>query len=153
MWLGYPSSHGSTGSIESTSSPRSCLSILNTDNTRSVTPSPSSSSSSSKILPISKLLIRGVAFPDLIWWPVFLMPPTRSTASSRRLALVLTIFSLGEIMPSCSRCSEKGLLYVAIASPSGRQPSSCAECTKANMRSSCNVRSVSDAKCARRLRL
>ena len=36
-WLGYPSSHGSTGSIESTTSRMSSLSNRNTDITRSVT--------------------------------------------------------------------------------------------------------------------
>jgi len=50
-------------------------------------------------------------------------------------------------MPSCSRCAKEGLVYVAITAPSSRQPSSCSECTKSNVRSSCDVRSVSDAEC------
>ena len=37
MWLGYPSSHGSTSFIESTTSQMSSLSNRNADNTRSVT--------------------------------------------------------------------------------------------------------------------
>ena len=81
------------------------------------------------------------------------MPPIRSSTSKRRARIVSTILSLGEIIPSYSRCSEKKLVYVAIVSPFGRQPSSYAKCTKANMRSSCNVRSVSDTKYIRFLRL
>ena len=81
------------------------------------------------------------------------MPPIRSSASKRRTRIVSTILSLSEIMPSCSRCSKKKLVYVAIASPSIRQPSSYAKYTKANIRSSCNVRSVSNTKYTRLLRL
>jgi len=73
----------------------------------------------------------------------------RSLASERRARTIAVILSLGEIMPSCSRCAEKKLVCIAIAAPSGRQPSSCVECTKSNMRSSCNVRSVSDAEWSR----
>ena len=81
------------------------------------------------------------------------MPPTRSTASSRRLALILTILLLSKIIPSYSRYSKKGLLYITIASPSGRQSSSYTKYIKANIRSSCNVRSVSNTKYTRYLRL
>ena len=79
------------------------------------------------------------------------MPPIRSSASKRYTRVVLTILSLGEIMPSYSRCSKKKLVCVAIASPFGRQPSSYTKCTKANMRFSCNVRSVSNTKYTRYL--
>ena len=72
------------------------------------------------------------------------MPSIKFTALKRRTLLVSTIISLGEIMSSCSRCAEKRLSCVAIAAPSGRQPSSCSECTKANMQSSCNVYLVSN---------
>ena len=75
------------------------------------------------------------------------MPP--SVASVRRTALVALILLIGKVMPSCSRCVEKRLVCVAIAAPSGCQPSSYAEYTKANMRSSYNVCSVSDAECTR----
>ena len=74
------------------------------------------------------------------------MPPIRSLASKRRAYAVVVILSLGEIMPSYSHCDEKKLVYVAIVAPFGHQPSSCVKCTKSNMRSSCNVKLVSDAK-------
>jgi len=59
-------------------------------------------------------------------------PPSSSTARwSRTVAIIL---SLGGIMPSLySRYAKEGLVYVALASPSSRQPSSCLECTKANV--------------------
>ena len=67
---------------------------------------------------------------------MFLMPLVRSLASKRCACVVAVILSLGEIMPTCSCCVLKGLVCVAIMAPSGRQPSSCAEYTKLNMRSS-----------------
>ena len=81
------------------------------------------------------------------------MPPIRSTAFKRRARIVSTILSLGEVIPTYSRYAEKKLVYIAIASPSSRQPSSYAKCTKANIRSSYNVHSVSNTKYARCLRL
>ena len=76
------------------------------------------------------------------------MPPVRTFLSStdRRACTATFILSLGEVMPTCSRCADKKLVYIAIAAPSSRQPSSCFKCTSANMRSSCDVRSVSNAK-------
>jgi len=61
--------------------------------------------------------------------------------------LVSQILSTGEIILLCSRCDEKGLVYITIASPIGRQPLSYAKCTKANMRFSCDVHSTSNVKC------
>ena len=81
------------------------------------------------------------------------MPPIRSSASKRRTRVVSTILSLSKIISSYSRCSKKKLVYVTIASPSSRQPSSYTKYTKANIRSSYNVRSVSNAKYTRRLYL
>ena len=81
------------------------------------------------------------------------MPPIRSSASKRRTRIVSTILSLSKIIPSYSRYSKKKLVYIAIALPSSRQPSSYAKYTKANIRSSCNVRSVSNTKYTRLLRL
>jgi len=52
-------------------------------------------------------------------------------------------------MPSYSYCVDKKLVYIAITAPSGRQPSSYAKYTKSNIRSSCDVRSVSNAKYTR----
>ena len=68
----------------------------------------------------------------------------RSLASKRRAYTVAVILLLGEIMPSYSHCDEKKLVYIAIIVPFGRQPSSYSKCTKSNIYSSCNVRSVSD---------
>jgi len=58
----------------------------------------------------------------------------------------VTILSLSEIILLCSYCVKKGLVYIAIAAPSSRQPSSCSKCTRLNTRSSYNVRLVSNTK-------
>ena len=72
MWLGYPLFYGSTGSISSAfyililtqyKSPFSTYTILFI---RSVIPAPSSLFLSLKSSSISKLLIRGVLYPNLI---------------------------------------------------------------------------------------
>ena len=76
------------------------------------------------------------------------MPPIRSLASERRAYTVAVILLLGKIMPSCSCCEEKKLVYVIIIVPFSCQPSFCVKCTKLNMCLSCNVRSVSDAEYA-----
>ena len=69
---------------------------------------------------ISKLLIRGVLYPNLIWWfLLFLMPPIRSSASKRRTYIVLVILLLGEIIPMYSRCAKKKLVYIIIVAPFG----------------------------------
>ena len=81
------------------------------------------------------------------------MPPIRSSASKRRTRIVSTILSLGKVISPYSRCLKKELVYVAIASPSGCQPSSYAKCIKANIRSSYNVRSISKNKYTRLIRL
>ena len=75
------------------------------------------------------------------------MPPIRSSASKRCTYTVTVIFLLSEIMPSCSRCEEKKLVYITIVTLFSRQPSSYIKYTKSNMYLSCNIRSVSDAKC------
>ena len=81
------------------------------------------------------------------------MPPIRSFASTRYTRVVLTILSLSKVIPTYSYYAEKKLVYIAIASPSSRQPSSYAKYIKANIYSSYNVRSVSNAKYTRYLRL
>ena len=81
------------------------------------------------------------------------MPPIRSSTSKRRTRVVLKILSLSKIIPTYSYYSEKKLVYIAIASPSSRQPSSYSKCTKVNIRSSYNVRSISNAKYIRLLYL
>ena len=83
------------------------------------------------------------------------MPPVRSLVSKRAayyFKLVAVILLLGEIMPTYSYYAEKGLVYITIVAPLGRQPSFCAKCTKLNICLSCDVRLVSNAKCAFLLR-
>ena len=77
------------------------------------------------------------------------MPPVRSLAfkrTARHFKLIAVIFLLSKIMPIYSYYMEKGLVYVAIIAPLGRQPSFYAKCTKLNIRLSYNVRLVSNAK-------
>ena len=78
------------------------------------------------------------------------MPPIRSLASKRTayyFKLVAIILSLNKIMPTYSCYMEKGLVYIIIIAFLGCQPSSYTKCTKLNMRSSCDIRLVSDIKC------
>ena len=73
------------------------------------------------------------------------MPPIRSLASKCCTYVIAVILLLGEIMPSCSCCEEKKLVYIIIIAFFGCQPSSYIKCTKSNMRLSCNVKLVSNA--------
>ena len=77
---------------------------------------------------------------------MFLMPPVRSSASKRHTCVIAVILLLSEIMPTYSCCVLKGLVYITIIAPLGRQPSSCTKYTKLNIHSSYNVKLVSDAK-------
>ena len=77
------------------------------------------------------------------------MPLVGSLVSKRTayyFKLVAVILLLGEIMPTYSRYAEKGLVYIIIIAPLGRQPSFCIKYTKLNIHSSCNIRLVSNAK-------
>ena len=74
------------------------------------------------------------------------MPPIRSLVSKHRAYTVAVILLLGEIMPSYSCYNEKKLVYIIIIAPFSRQLSSCSECTKLNIRLSCNIKSVSNVK-------
>ena len=76
------------------------------------------------------------------------MPSVRSSVSKRRAYVIAVILSLGEIMPTYFRCVLKGLVYIAIIAPLGRQPSSYTKYTKLNIRLSCDVRSVFNTKYA-----
>ena len=76
------------------------------------------------------------------------MPLIRSLASKRRTRVMAVILSLGEIMPIYSYCVLKGLVYIIIIAPLGRQPSFYAKCIKLNIHLSCNIKSVSNAKYA-----
>ena len=51
------------------------------------------------------------------------------------------IFLLSEIMPSCSYCEEKKLVYITIVAFFSRQPSSYIKYTKLNMCLSYNIKS------------
>ena len=75
------------------------------------------------------------------------MPFIRSLTSKRYAYIVLVILLLSKIMPTYSHCTEKKLVYITIAVPSSRQPSSCLKCTKSNMHLSYNIKSVSDTEC------
>ena len=75
------------------------------------------------------------------------MPLIRFLVSKRRTHAIAVILLLGEIMPSYSCCKEKKLVYIIIITPSGYQPSFYSKCTKLNIRLSCNVKSVFNAKC------
>jgi hypothetical protein len=75
------------------------------------------------------------------------MPSVRSLVFkylAYRSKLVAVILLFSEIMPSCFRYVEKGLVYIAITALFSRQPSSCSECIKLNIHLSCNM---SNAKC------
>ena len=67
------------------------------------------------------------------------MPPVRFLVSKYYTYIVAVILLLSEIMPTCSYCTEKKLVYIAIAAPFSRQLSSCFKYTKSNMRLSCDV--------------
>ena len=76
------------------------------------------------------------------------MPPIRFLASERRAYVVAVILLFGEIMPTCSRCMLKGLVCIIIIASLGCQPASYTKYIKLNMRSSCDVRLVSNTKYA-----
>ena len=71
-----------------------------------------------------------------------LIPLIRFLASKRRACVIAIILLLGEIMPTYSCYVLKGLVYIVIIAPLGRQPSFYTKCTKLNMRLSCNIRLV-----------
>jgi len=133
-----------------TNSSSSALSSCDTYLIRSVTLTSSSLSLSLKTSIISRLLIKGAVLPSLfisVYAKWLIIPPIRSILSTiyyaRTVALVLL---LGEVILLCSCCAKKGLVYVVIAALSSCQPSSYSECTKSNIQSSYNVRSVSNTK-------
>ena len=77
---------------------------------------------------------------------MFLMPLIRSLASEHHACVVAIILLLSKIMPTCSCYVSKGLVYIAIIASLGRQPFSCAKCTKLNMYLFYNIKLVSNAK-------
>jgi hypothetical protein len=60
------------------------------------------------------------------------MPFIRSTAFKCRTLLTISISLNREIMSPYSRYTKKGLVYIALISPSRRQPFFYLEYTKAN---------------------
>ena len=74
------------------------------------------------------------------------MPPVRFIASKCCTRVVVIILLLSKIMRTCSRCVLKGLVCVIITALSNRQPISYFKCTKLNMCSSCNIRSIFNTK-------
>ena len=73
------------------------------------------------------------------------MPLIRSLASERRAYTVVVNFLLGEIMPTCSYCDEKKLVYIIIMALFSHQPSFYSKCTKLNICLSCNIKLILDA--------
>jgi len=69
---------------------------------------------------------------------------------ARRAYTIAAVLLLGKIMPSLySYYTKEGLVYITLASPLSRQPSSYLECTKVNIRLSCDIRSISNTKYTR----
>ena len=147
MWLAYPSSYDFTGSIvliSSCSFCRSCLSNWYTSITVSVILSAPSLALSLKIFPISRLFTKGIVFSNLIYYYPSLIPP--SIASIHYAILITLILSISKVMPSCSCCIKKGLMYIIIIALSSRQPLSYTKYIKANIYSFYNICSVFNAK-------
>ena len=61
--------------------------------------------------------------------------------------LVAVTLLLSKIMPTYSRYTKKGLVYIIIIIPFSRQLSFYAKCIKLNIYFSYNIRSVFNAKC------
>ena len=74
------------------------------------------------------------------------MPLIRFLVSRRYAYIVAIILLFSKIMPTYSRYVLKGLVYIAIIALLGRQPFFYAKYTKLNMRLSCDVRLISNAK-------
>ena len=77
------------------------------------------------------------------------MPLIRFLAFKRlacRFKSVAVILLLSKIMPTYSRYTEKGLVYIAIIIPFSRQPFSYAKYIKLNIRFICNIYLVFNTK-------
>ena len=70
----------------------------------------------------------------------------KSLISERHARVVILILLLGKIIPTYSHCTKKKLVCVIIATPFSCQPFSYLECTKLNMRLSCNIQLMSNNK-------
>ena len=76
------------------------------------------------------------------------MPLVRSSASKRRAYIIAVILLLSKVMPIYFYCVLKGLIYIIIITLLGRQSSFYIKCIKLNMHLSCNIRLMSNTKCA-----
>ena len=74
------------------------------------------------------------------------MPFIRSLISKYPAHTVAIILLLGEVIPSYSHYKEKKLVYIIIIALFSYQFSFYIKCTKSNMRLSCNIKLVSNAK-------
>ena len=77
-----------------------------------------------------------------------LIPLIKSLASKHHTYIVAVILLLSKIMSICSCYMLKKLVYIAIIASLGRQPSFYTKCIKLNMRLSCDIKSVFNAKYA-----
>ena len=112
LYNAYPLFYNLTGSIILTGSHKSCLSNQSIYITKSITLSPPSLTLSLKILPISRLSIRGTVSFYLIYCYPSLMPP--SIASIYCTILITLILSISKVMLSCFYYIKKGLVYITI---------------------------------------
>ena len=142
--------HGLISSIivhaTSTNSLSFALSSCNTYLIKSVILTSSSLSSSLKTFIISKFSIKDTVLPSLfafICAKWLIIPLQRLFPQAHYRALVFaSILSQDIVIGPCSRCADKGLVYIAIAAPSSCQPSFYFKCTSLNIQSSCNVHLV-----------
>ena len=72
------------------------------------------------------------------------MSSIRFLVSTYCVKLITVIFLLSKIIPSCSCCKEKKLVYIIIIAPFSYQPSFYIKCTKLNIYSFYNVKLVSN---------
>jgi len=150
----YSSLHSSIGSIIahaiSTNSSSSALSSCDIYLIKSITPAPSSLSLSLKTSIISRLLIKGAVLLSLFTfvcakWLIIPKHPLL-LQTQRRAYTIAFILSSSKVIPLCSRCLKKRLVYVTIAALSSCQPSFYSKCTSINIQLSYNICSVSNAK-------
>ena len=76
------------------------------------------------------------------------MPFIKSLAFKRHTYIIAVILLLSKIMPIYSRYVLKGLVYIIIIALLSCQPSFYTKCTKLNIRLSCNIKLVFNAKYA-----
>ena len=74
------------------------------------------------------------------------MPFIKSLASEQYAYVIAVILLLNKIMPTYFYYILKGLVYITIIAPLGRQPSFYAKYTKSNIRLSCNIKLVFNIK-------